>query len=134
MDTCDRVAWMSGRSMADYRASQVKVARAHTAIETAPLLLHRYCDEGMLMAERGEIAPLPHKATELHAKATKLAAEAVDLLFQLSDGVGLYDRNPISRAMCDLNCMGGLITRNWNVKASNRRLVVLALPCADPAL
>ncbi len=134
--TRDRVARMSGKSMADYSTAQVKVAEAHTAVETARLLLHHCCDTGMGIAERGEIAPMPLK-TELRAKATmagKLAADAVDLLFHLSGGAGLYDRNPISRAMRDMNCIRGHITQNWDVNASNHGRVVLGLPSADPAL
>ena len=134
--TRDRVARMSGKSMADYSTAQVKVAEAHTAIETARLLLHHCCDTGMAVAARGETAPMPLK-TELRAKATmagKLAAEAVDLLFHLSGGAGLYDRNPISRAMRDLNCIRGHITQNWDVNASNHGRVILGLPSADPAL
>ena len=134
--TRDRVARMSGKSMADYSTAQVKVAEAHTVIETARLLLHHCCDAGMAIAARGETAPMPLK-TELRAKATmagKLAAEAVDLLFHLSGGAGLYDRNPISRAMRDLNCIRGHITQNWDVNASNHGRVLLGLPSADPAL
>ena len=134
--TRDRVARMSGKSMADYATAQVKVAEAHTAIETARLLLHHCCDVGMAVAGRGETAPMPLK-TELRAKATmagKLAAEAVDLLFHLSGGAGLYDRNPISRAMRDMNCIRGHITQNWDVNASNHGRVLLGLPSTDPAL
>ena len=134
--TRDRVARMSGKSMADYATAQVKLAEAHTAIETARLLLHHCCDVGMAVAGRGETAPMPLK-TELRAKATmagKLAAEAVDLLFHLSGGAGLYDRNPISRAMRDMNCIRGHITQNWDVNASNHGRVVLGLSNADPAL
>ena len=134
--TRDRVARMSGKSMADYSTAQVKVAEAHTAIETARLLLHHCCDAGMAVAARGETAPMPLK-TELRAKATmagKLAADAVDLLFHLSGGAGLYDRNPISRAMRDMNCIGGHITQNWDVNASNHGRVLLGLDSADPAL
>ena len=134
--TRDRVARMSGKSMADYATAQVKVAEAHTAIETARLLLHHCCDVGMAVAARGEVAPMPLK-TELRAKATmagKLAAEAVDLLFHLSGGAGLYDRNPISRAMRDMNCIRGHITQNWDVNASNHGRVLLGLPSTDPAL
>lgn len=134
--TRDRVARVSGKSVADYSTAQVKVAEAHTAVETARLLLHHCCDVSMGVAERVEIAPMPLK-TELRAKATmagKLAAEAVDLLFHLSGGAGLYDRNPISRAMRDMNCIRGHITQNWDVNASNHGRVVLGLPSADPAL
>ena len=134
--TRSRVARMSGKSMADYSTAQVKVAEAHTAIETARLLLHHCCDVGMAVAEGGGIAAMPLK-TALRAKATmagKLAAEAVDLLFHLSGGAGLYDRNPISRAMRDMNCIRGHITQNWDVNASNHGRVLLGLPSADPAL
>ncbi len=75
--------------------------------------------------------------TELRAKACMagvLSANAVDLLFQVSGGAGLYDRNPISRAMRDMNCMRGHITQNLDVNASNHGRVLLGLPSADPAL
>ena len=134
--TRDRVARMSGKGVADYATAQVKVADAHVAIGTARLLLHDCCDAGMAVAERGAVAPMALK-TELRAKATmagRLAARAVDLLFHLSGGAGLYDRNPISRAMRDMNCIRGHITQNWDVNASNHGRVLLGLPSADPAL
>ena len=75
--------------------------------------------------------------TELRAKACMagvLSAEAVDLLFQVSGGAGLYDRHPISRAMRDANCMRGHITQNLDVNASNHGRVLLGLPSADLAI
>ena len=131
-----RVARTSGKIIADYSTAQVKVAEADTSIKMARMLLHDCCDRGMAIAERGDVAPMPLK-TELRAKATmggKLSAEAVDLLFQLSGGAGLYNQNPISRAMRDMNCIRGHITQNWDVNASNHGRVLLGLPSADPAL
>jgi 3-hydroxy-9,10-secoandrosta-1,3,5(10)-triene-9,17-dione monooxygenase len=134
--TRTRVATMSGKSIADYSTAQVKVAEAHTSINMARMLFHNCCDIGMGVAAKGEVAPMVLK-TELRAKATmagKLSAEAVDLLFHMSGGAGLYDRNPISRAMRDMNCIRGHITQNWDVNASNHGRVLLGLPSADPAL
>ncbi|MGD9536832.1 MAG: acyl-CoA dehydrogenase family protein [Alphaproteobacteria bacterium] len=131
-----RIARLSGKSIADYSTAQVKVGEADTAIKMARMLLHDCCERGMAVAERGEVAPMPLK-TELRAKATmagKLSAEAVDLLFQLSGGAGLYDRNPVSRAMRDMNCIRGHITQNWDVNASNHGRVLMGLPSADPAI
>ncbi len=131
-----RIARVSGKSVADYSTAQVKVGEARTSINMARMLLHNCCDIGMAVAEKGEIAPMELK-TELRAKAAmagKLSAEAVDLLFQLSGGAGLYDSNPVSRAMRDMNCMRGHITQNWDVNASNHGRVLLGLPSADPAL
>lgn len=131
-----RVARMSGKSTADYSTVQAKVGEAHTAVEMARMLLHNCCDLGMAVAEKSEVAPMELK-TELRAKACMagvLSAEAVDLLFQVSGGAGIYDRNPISRAMRDANCMRGHITQNLDVNASNHGRVLLGLPSADPAL
>ncbi len=131
-----RVARMSGKSVADYSTVQAKVGEAHTAVEMARMLLHNCCDLGMAVAEKSEVAPMQLK-TELRAKACMagvLSADAVDLLFRVSGGAGLYDRNPISRAMRDMNCMRGHITQNLDVNASNHGRVLLGLPSADPAL
>ncbi len=131
-----RVATMSGKSVADYSTVQAKVGEAHTAVEMARLLLHNACDLGMAVAEKSEVAPMELK-TELRAKACMggvLSVQAVDLLFQVSGGAGLYDRNPISRAMRDANCMRGHITQNLDVNASNHGRVLLGLPSADPAI
>jgi alkylation response protein AidB-like acyl-CoA dehydrogenase len=132
----DRIARVSGKSVADYSTAQVKVGEARTSIHMARMLLHNCCDLGMAVAGKSEIAPMELK-TELRAKAAmagKLSAEAVDLLFQLSGGAGLYDRNPVSRAMRDMNCMRGHITQNWDVNGSNYGRVLLGLPSADKAL
>jgi len=131
-----RIARMSGKSVTDYATVHVKVGEARTAIHMARMLLHNCCDLGMAVAEKGEVASMELK-TELRAKAAmagKLSFEAIDLLFQLSGGAGLYDRNPVSRAMRDINCMRGHITQNWDVNASNHGRVLLGLPSTDPAL
>jgi len=131
-----RVARMSGKSVADYSTVQAKVGEAHTSIEMARLLLHNACNLGMAVAEKGEVAPLELK-TELRAKACMggvLSVQAIELLFQISGGAGLYDRNPISRAMRDANCMRAHITLNSDVNTSNHGRVLLGLPSADPAI
>ena len=131
-----RIARMSGRSVSDYSTVQVKVGESRTAIKMARMLLHDCCDLGMAVAEKGEVAPMELK-TELRAKAAmagKLSAQAVDLLFQVSGGAGVYDQNQISRAMRDMNCIRGHITQNWDINASNHGRVLLGLPSADPAL
>jgi len=131
-----RVARVSGRNVSDYSTVQVKVGEARTAINMARMLLHNCCELGMLVAQKNEIASMELK-TELRAKAAmagKLSVEAVNLLFQLSGGAGLYDKNPISRAMRDINSMQSHITLNWDVNASNHGRVLLGLPSADPAL
>ena len=131
-----RVTRMSGKNIADYSTVQAKVGEAHTAVEMARLLLHNCCDLGMAVAEKSEVAPMELK-TELRAKACMagvLSAEAVDLLFQVSGGAGLYDRNPISRAIRDANCIRGHITQNLDVNASNHGRVLLGLPSADLAI
>ena len=135
----DRVARMSGRNVSDYATVQVKVAEALTAIEMARLLLHNCCDLGMEIAtEKKESSSIPMQLkTGLRAKATmagKLSAEALDLLFQVSGGAGVYDRNPISQAMRDMNCIRGHITQNWDINASNHGRVLLGLPSSDPIL
>jgi len=131
-----RITRMSGKSIADYSTAQLKVAEADVAIKTARMLLHDSCERGMAVAARGEVAPMELK-TELRAKATmggKLSADAVDLVFQLSGGAGLYDSNPVSRAMRDMNCIRGHITQNWDVNGSNHGRVLLGLPSADSAI
>jgi 3-hydroxy-9,10-secoandrosta-1,3,5(10)-triene-9,17-dione monooxygenase len=131
-----RVARMSGKSVADYSTLQAKVGEAHTAVEMARLLLHNCCDLGMAVAEKSEVAPMELK-TELRAKACMagvLSVKAVDLLFQVSGGAGLYDRHPLSRAMRDANCMRAHITLNLDVNASNHGRVLLGLPSADQAI
>ena len=131
-----RITRMSGKSIADYSTAQLKVAEADVSIKMARMLLHDSCERGMAVATRGEVAPMELR-TELRAKATmggKLSADAVDLLFQLSGGAGLYDSNPISRAMRDMNCIRGHITQNWDVNGSNHGRVMLGLPSADPGI
>ena len=131
-----RVARVSGKSIADYSTAQVKVGEADTSIKMARMLLHDCCDRGMAVAAKSQVAPMELK-TELRAKATmagKLSAYAVDLLFQLSGGAGLYNENPISRAMRDMNCIRGHITQNWDANASNHGRVLMGLASADPAL
>lgn len=127
---------LSGNALTDYSSVQIKIAEADIAIKTARLLLHDCCDAGMNAAAENAPADMSLK-TELRAKATlagKLSATAIDLIYQLSGGGGIYDHNPLSRAIRDIQAIRGHITQNWDVNAANHGRVLVGLPSADPAL
>ena len=128
--TRDRVARMSGKSMADYSTAQVKVAEAHTAIETARLLLHHCCDAGMAIAARGET-----RADAAQDGASRQGDHGGQARGRSGrPAVSSFGRRRPLRPQPDLagdarpHCIRGHITQNWDVNASNHGRVLLGLP------
>ena len=131
--TRERTARLSGKSVADYGTTQVKIAEAAVSLDAARELLHACCNEAMDVAAAGQVMEMTNKS-RMRGNATfagNLAGRAVELMFSLVGGAGLYDTNPMSRALRDMKCMQAHITQNWDVNGSNYGRVLLGLSNPD---
>lgn len=126
----------SGRKIGDFATAQVKLAEASASIHGARLMLQNCCDVGMNQAATGEAPPWEMKGM-LRGNACfagNLATRAVELIHALAGGGGLYDVNPMSRAIRDVTCIKAHITQNWDVNGTNYGRLLLGLPSADPLI
>ena len=99
-------------------------------------MLQNCCDVGMNQAATGEAPPWEMKGM-LRGNACfagNLATRAVELIHALAGGGGLYDVNPMSRAIRDVTCIKAHITQNWDVNGTNYGRLLLGLPSADPLI
>ena len=134
--TRERTARLSGKGVADYGTTQVKVAEAAVMLDAAHELLHACCNEAMEVAAVGGVMEMGDKS-RMRGNATfagNLAGRSVDLLFSLAGGAGLYDSHPISRALRDMKSMQAHITQNWDVNGSNYGRVLLGLSNPDTTI
>ena len=132
-ETRERTARLSGKSVIDYGTTQAKIAEAAVVLDAAKELLHACCNEAMEVAAAGQIMDMTDKS-RMRGNATfagNLAGRAVELMFSLVGGAGLYDTNPMSRAMRDMKSMQAHITQNWDVNGCNYGRVLLGLSNPD---
>lgn len=131
-----RIAHMSGKSVADYTTTQVKLGEAAAGLDAARRILYGACDDAMAIVESGRLQTLEERARFRRdgAFAGKLAKRAVDLIWELAGGVALYDTNPLSRGYRDMASVHQHISQNWDVNGSNYGRIALGLESADPTI
>ncbi len=134
--TRKRTGRISGQRVIDYGTTQIKIGEAATALDAARVLLYACCEEAMAVAVAGGVMDIEDKS-RMRGDATfagNLAARAVDLMFSLAGGAGLYDAHPISRALRDMKCIQAHMTQNWDINGSNYGRVLLGLPTLDASV
>ena len=134
--TRKRTGRISGQRVIDYGTTQIKIGEAATALDAARVLLYACCEEAMAVAVAGGVMDIEDKS-RMRGDATfagNLAARAVDLMFSLAGGAGLYDAHPISRALTDMKCIQAHMTQNWDINGSNYGRVLLGLPTLDASV
>jgi 3-hydroxy-9,10-secoandrosta-1,3,5(10)-triene-9,17-dione monooxygenase len=131
-----RAALISGKAVADFGTTHLKLGEAAASLDGARSILHAACDLAMSIAEAGRVPTIEEK-TRLRrdgAFAGRLCMRAAELVLELAGGSGIYDSNPISRGYRDLRSANTHISQNWDVNASNWGRVALGLSCPDPTL
>src|SRR6185369_1536051 len=99
-----RTALTSGQKVGGYPTQQVKVAEASAAIAAARQLLFAICDEATALAARDALPDDEQRAKfRSHAAfAGRLAARAVELLWDAGASSSIYTANPLSRVYRDM--------------------------------
>jgi 3-hydroxy-9,10-secoandrosta-1,3,5(10)-triene-9,17-dione monooxygenase len=134
--TRQRTGRVSGQRVIDYGTTQVKIGEAAVALDTARVMLYACADEAMAVAAAGGVMNIEDKS-RMRGDATfagNLAARAVDIMFSLAGGAGLYDGHPISRTLRDMKCAQSHMTQNWDINGSNYGRVLLGLPTLDDSV
>jgi 3-hydroxy-9,10-secoandrosta-1,3,5(10)-triene-9,17-dione monooxygenase len=132
----NRVATMSGGGLASYTTQHVKVAGALSALAAARQLMYGCCDDATAIVMSGREAT-DEERTRLRAHAAyagKLAAEAVNTVWDAGGGAQIYDRNPMSRLFRDSTVANRHITMSWDANAAAHGRVMMGLPIDNPAL
>jgi len=134
--TRSRTGRVTGQRVIDYGTTQIKIGEAAASLDAARILLYACADEAMAVATAGEILDIEGKS-RMRGDATfagTLSARAVEIMFSLAGGAGLYDHHPISRAYRDTKCAQAHMTQNWDINGSNYGRVLLGLPTLDASI
>lgn len=131
-----RVALVSRQKVGGYPTQQVKVAEASAALAAARQLLVGICDEVGDIAARDSLPSDEQRAKyRAHAAfAGRLAARAVELLWDAGASSSVYSDNPMSRIYRDMSVAGRHFTQNWDVNGSTHGRVLMGFELGDPTL
>ena len=99
------------------------------SVDIARRIYLKNCDEAMRIVQNGNL-PTNEERIRWRAEgafAARLCVNAVDLLYTLSGGGGLYDHNPISRAFRDVHGAQAQITQSFDINATTYGRILLGL-------
>ena len=134
--TRQKVAKYNNLRVAELTTVQLRVAEAAASVDAGMLLMLRNCAEALRTAAAGETPTLEQRTRYRRdgAFAGRLAAKAVDLIFECSGGAGLFDSHPIQRSFRDVHACTSHIALNFDVAGTTYGKVMLGLPCDNPLL
>ena len=131
-----RISHYTGARVADFQAVQVKLAEARSCIDAAALVMRKDCADAMRIAEANEVPDIETKARFRRngAYSVNLCTQAVDTVFGLAGGGGLYKSNPVQRAFRDAHAINAHIAFNMDAAGTTYGRVALGLPVENPLL
>lgn len=131
-----RASLVSGKSVADYGNTHIKLGEAAASLDGARTILINAANLAQGIAEAGRVPTMVERTRFRRdgAFAGRLCMRAVELVLELAGGSGIYDSNPISRGYRDLRSANTHISQNWDVNASNWGRAALGLPVPDNSL
>lgn len=131
-----RVSNYTGAKVSDFQAVQIHIAEAKSCIDTAELIMREDCAAAMRIAEAGAVPDIETKARFRRngAFSVSLCTKAVDSIFRLSGGGGLYNKNPVQRAFRDAHAIAAHIAFNTDAAGTTYGRVALGLPPDNPIL
>jgi 3-hydroxy-9,10-secoandrosta-1,3,5(10)-triene-9,17-dione monooxygenase len=111
----NRASVFSGRAIKDFASVQTGFSEASASAEAARRLLVANSEEIMQLAARASPPSVQDKARLRRdcAFATRLAVQAVDLMFTALGGGALFLNHPLQRAFRDIHAAGAHIALNW---------------------
>lgn len=135
-NTRKRLSTYTGANVAGFANVHIKVAEAGVLIEGAQRIIEHDCREVMRCAREGGVPTIEQKVVYRRngAYTAVMCQQAVDLLFTISGGGGLFDSNPIQRSFRDIHACSSHIALNWDPNAVTAGKVSLGLPPDSPLL
>ncbi len=127
--TKSRITNYTAHRLRDLTPIQIKSADARMSVDIARRIYLKNCDEAMRIVQNGNL-PTNEERIRWRAEgafAARLCVNAVDLLYTLSGGGGLYDHNPISRAFRDVHGAQAQITQSFDINATTYGRILLGL-------
>ena len=107
----------TGASAASQQIVQLKIAESAADIDAARVLIHADCLECMQAVEHGGDVPvaLRLQLRRNQAYCAKLLVAAVDRLFTVAGGRGIYLDNHMQRAFRDAHAAGAHLGLSWDL-------------------
>lgn len=125
----------TGAAAADQQVVQLRIAEAASEIDAARALILGDCREAQAAVERGESV-----STELRIRlrrnqgfATRLLMAAVDRLFVVAGGRGIYLDHDMQRAFRDIHAGGAHLGLSWDLVGTMWGQHALGLPLSSAA-
>ncbi len=131
-----RVATASGRHVADFATTQLRIAEAATLVDAAETLMLKDSEEAMRIATVGQRASLAEKTRWRRdgAFAVRLCVRAIDILFAGAGGSAIAETHPLQRSLRDAHAAQGHIGLNWDLNGTMYGRVALGLDPEFPLL
>lgn len=132
----NRVSHYTGARISEFQAVQIKLAEAKSNIDAAELVMRQDCADAMRIAEAGDVPDVETKARFRRngAFSVNLCTKAVDIVFGLAGGGGLYDTSPVQRAFRDAHAITAHIAFNMDAAGTTYGRAALGLPLDSPLL
>ncbi|MBM3484560.1 MAG: acyl-CoA dehydrogenase [Alphaproteobacteria bacterium] len=131
-----RASLVSGKSVADYGNTHLKLGEAAASLDGARTILVNAANLAQAIAEAGRVPTMVERTRWRRdgAFAGRLCMRAAERVLELAGGSGIYDTNPISRGYRDLRSANTHISQNWDINASNWGRAALGLAVPDNSL
>ena len=122
-------------TQAQQQVVQLRVAEAAAEIEAARALIMQDCREAMATVERGAAVSIDQR---IHWRrnqgfATKLLTAAIDRLFAVSGGRGIYLDHYMQRAFRDMHAAASHLGLSWDVTGTMWGQHAMGLPVDNPS-
>jgi alkylation response protein AidB-like acyl-CoA dehydrogenase len=125
----------TGASAAEQQVVQLRIAEAAAEIDAARALILGDCREAMATVERGEplSKDLRIRIRRNQAFATRLLVAAVDRLFVVAGGRGIYLDHAMQRAFRDVHAAAAHLGLSWDLAGTMWGQHALGLPLSSTA-
>jgi alkylation response protein AidB-like acyl-CoA dehydrogenase len=125
----------TGNAAAEQQSVQLRIAEAAAEIDAARALIIGDCRDVMATVGRGEAVPVEQRLRIRRNQgfATRLLTSAVDRLFAVAGGRGIYLDHYMQRAFRDIHAAGSHLGLSWDLAGTMWGQHALGLKVTTPA-
>jgi 3-hydroxy-9,10-secoandrosta-1,3,5(10)-triene-9,17-dione monooxygenase len=126
----------TGAKMRDFQAVQLRISGAAAKIDAGALLMRNDCIEAQRVYESGGTLDTETRlrCKRNSAMGVRLLVEAVDSLFEMAGGMGIYDNSPLQRMFRDMRAGAGHFSFSTDAQLPPWGLVMLGGEFSSPTL